>query len=392
MIKLSSNSNVVTINPNFETAISSGNIFADFFQNTFLYLPVASIVIALSLTILSTITLILSKNKQRLVSSLLVNWWDLSKSIIQFWGQTLFFVCHLIILGFHFLRLITLTTCSQIVEITYKLWKNFENKNNTTSTLGKPWFAIILTIMTLFVETTLFTITTTTFFTAVLIDISHFNISMWLTTPLIFLILGLFNLASYLLFTDFKLSYKTRNYIALSKIFFTQIVIYFLQITFLYKELANLILTEFYKLSGVFVSTSTLSLFIISSTLWGVIRYISWKNYAKIGCEYIFNLMKAEFPLPQNDLLFITKNEFEYGSLSNELVHKIKCETNTTKEKFDKAVIQFLLPILQIMASILNFLSMLLNAKQSINLPFDKKNETHKLRDLLENIKLKANK
>ena len=57
-----------------------------------LLLPVLAVITGCWLTIVSTLTVLFRQNRREFVTTLVITWWDLGKSVVSFWGGIINFL------------------------------------------------------------------------------------------------------------------------------------------------------------------------------------------------------------------------------------------------------------------------------------------------------------
>jgi hypothetical protein len=123
--------------------------------------------------------------------------------------------------------------------------------------------------------------------------------------------------------------------------------------------------------------------------VWFGIRSLSWFLFASHGTPTLMAIIQGKgvtiMPTGGSDKPRIL-------SLSGEFMNKIKQDMEWIKEKSEELLAAFMLPPLQVIASGINFLTLLITSKHLFELPFKTIEDIKKSTVLIESLSVKNNK
>lgn len=345
------------------------NSYQDFYitisKQLFLLLPMIAIGLALTISIPCLLSFVIRKNRMRLTSIFLVTWWDLFQSIISFWAGIMKFTFYLITSLFLLIKISAMFAWALLKDFALFPIRYEKQGQQNYFEIGIPWLAISLTIFTALIETLLLTMVTTAFFTALLIHASGVEFSLFITTPLMFLLLLFFTLSSYLLPCLLPKTIAKKDYSKITAIAFCQIVILSVEITFLYKTFTIAVL------QSLDIIPSTTFALLLATTLWLGIRLTTWVLYAKTGSHYLSRLIDNDTSLQEYKVIVLNTTQQAKKQMlqTNELILLLKKEFELIKKRNQMLSDLFILPPMQIVGALLNFFSILIKGEHSLNIP-----------------------
>ena len=90
-----------------------------FGKRIFLIMPVFAIILGCWISIACLLTVVIRQNRREFLTSLILTWWDLGKSIVMFWGGIIKFVFTFVVAVIEFLKITFLATWSLVQEIVF---------------------------------------------------------------------------------------------------------------------------------------------------------------------------------------------------------------------------------------------------------------------------------
>jgi hypothetical protein len=337
-------------------------------KRLFLLLPTLAIILGLWITIACVVTILFRKNRMEFVSSLIITWWDLFKSIFSFWGGTIKFVFILTVALLNVLKILLLGIWYVIQEVLFTPFKLMGKVGSKVISSNIPWIAVVLTIFWCIIEATIFTYVTTplvidTFSNITGDQLSEFAIRIPLFIFLLFIVLGSYAVMSTLVDTA-----KSKNIMALAGIVVIEIVVLFVEVMFLYREFVDALSpwlaqqSEGFEL-GIFWTLA------ISVFAWFGIRSVSWFLFASYGTPAIMAVIQGK-GLKLKESNTSTKEEIKPIEFSSDFMKKIKADTAWIELKGEVILGAFILPPLQVVAGAINFVTLLISNTHLFELPF----------------------
>lgn len=355
-------------------------------KRLFLLLPVLAIILGLWISIACIATIIVRQNRRQFITALFITWWDLGKSVVSFWGGIFKFI-YVFIGGFVGLfKVIVLGIWSMIQEIILMPLRLVGRVGQGVVKSSVPWIAVILTIFWCLIEGVIFTYVTTPLVIDTFSNITgeQFNenfIRIPLFIFLLFIVLG-----SYAVLSTMVDAVKSKNITAILGIGVIEIIVLLVEVVFLYREFVDSIVPWFAQYSenfelGIFWTLA------ISCFAWFGIRSLSWFLFAAHGTPTILSIIQGK-GLELSD----TETRFERNQpseLSSDFMRKIKADATWVQQKGEELLAAFMLPPLQIVASAINFCTLLVTGNHLFELPFKSINAIIDSKHLMENISSK---
>ena len=340
--------------------------FIMFVKRIFLLLPVFAIILACWASIACTLTVIFRQNRRQFLTSLLITWWDLGKSIVLFWGGIIKLVLVAAAAVAELVKVVFLSLWSIVGEFLFMPFRFIRSISQNVFGSPVPWIAVYMTIFWCVVEATIFTYVTTPLVTDVFLNITgeQMNIN-FLRIPL-FIFLLFVVLGSYAVLANFVESLKQKNIRSILGVGVIETVVLFVEVLFLYREFVDSLVPWFAQYSenfdlGVF---GTLS---IAAFVWFGIRSLSWYLFAAHGTPTILHLIQGK------GVVVLGRGEVPKSrliSVSPEFVERVKSEMGWIQTRAENLLSSFALPPLQVVAAALNFCTLLLNGTHLFKIPF----------------------
>ncbi|MEJ2195144.1 MAG: hypothetical protein P8X73_09855 [Ignavibacteriaceae bacterium] len=337
-------------------------------KRIFLLLPVLAIILGCWITIACIVSALFRKNRMGFISSLLITWWDLGKSIISFWGGMIKFAFIFVVALANLVKILLLQVWYIIQEILFAPFRFMGNLGNRVITSNVPMIAVALTIFWCLIEATIFTYVTTplvidTFSNITGEQLSEFVIRIPLFIFLLFIVLG-----SYAVLATLVEAAKLKNMTTLARIIVIEIVVLFVEVMFLYREFVDALSPWLAQQSdnfelGIFWTLA------ISCFAWFGIRSVSWFLFASHGTPAIMAVIQGKgLKLKEaNDEAAAKVPPVEFSS---DFMKKIKADTEWIEKKGEEIFGAFILPPLQVLAAAINFFTLLISSSHLFELPF----------------------
>ncbi len=352
-------------------------------KRLFILLPTLAIIGGCWLTIASFLTVIVRQNRREFVTTLVITWWDLGKSIMAFWGGIFSFIYTLSSASVALLKIVVLGIWSLIQDIILTPFRLIRNLVHNVVNADVPWIAVWLTLFWTLIEATIFTYVMTTLVIDTFSNITGEQLSEnFIRIPLFFFLL-IVVLGSYAVLSTFLDSVKSKNIGSIIGIGVLEIIVLFVEVIFLYREFVDSLVpwlaqySENFEL-GIFWTLA------ISTFVWFGIRSLSWVLFAAHGTPTILAVIqgkgikigKQDKPVPSNRLL----------GVSIDFMGKIKEDSDWVKKKSEEVVASFMLPPLQVIAASINFCMLLIRGGHLFETPFKNMDAIRESKDLTKNI------
>ena len=351
-------------------------------KRVFFLLPVLAIILGCWVSIACLLTVLIRQNRREFLTSLLITWWDLGKSVVYFWGGIVKFFLNLVAAVVELGKIIVLGLLSLLQEVVYTPFRLFRSISRNVLSSPVPWVAVYLTFFWCIIEAVIFTYVTTPLVVDVFSNITgeHLNINL-IRIPL-FLFLLFVIMGSYAVLSTFVSSFKTKNVSSILGIGVIESVVLFVEVVFLYREFVDSLVPWFAQYSENF-ELGIVGTLAVSCFVWFGIRSLSWFLFASYGTPTILHLIQGKGIIVFNQGEIVKTG---LRSISPEFIEKIKAEMNWMRKKGDELLSSLMLPPLQVIAAGINFCTLLLNSKHLFELPFKSLSSIASSRVLIETI------
>jgi hypothetical protein len=335
-------------------------------KRIFLLLPVFAVMLGCWVTIASVLTVIIRHNRRIFVLSLFINWWDLGKSIVAFWGGIFKFLFYLAagILGF--LKIFILAVWALIQEVIFMPFRLLGSAGRGLVRSSIPWIAVSLTLLWCLLEGVIFTYVMTPLVVDTFSNITGEQLSEGFVRIPLFIFLLFIILGSYAVLSNMVDAVKKKNVSAILGIGVIEIVALFVEVVFLYREFVDSLVPWFAQYSENFELGMFWTL-AIAGFVWFGIRSLSWFLFAEHGTPTILAIIQGKG-------LGIEKSEAPvrngYIAISSEFMGKIKEESIWLQAKGEELLASFMLPPLQVIAAAINFCTVLITSHNIFHIPF----------------------
>jgi hypothetical protein len=336
-------------------------------KRIFLLLPVLAVIFGSWVTILSVLSIIVRHDRRRFVLSLFMNWWDLGKAVVAFWGGVFKFVFFLAAGVLGLLKIFILALWSLIQEIIFMPFRILGTVGRGLVRSSIPWIAVFLTILWCLLEGVIFTYVMTPLVVDTFSNITGQQLTEGFIRIPLFIFLLFIILGSYAVLSNMVAAIKSKNISAIIGIGVIEIVALFVEVVFLYREFVDSLVPWFAQYSenfelGIFWTLA------IAVFAWFGIRSLSWFLFAEHGTPTILAIIQGKG-------LTLTKPESSakgngYMAISSTFMSKIKEDTNWLQAKGEELLAAFMLPPLQVVAAAINFGSVLITSHNIFNIPF----------------------
>ena len=347
----------------------------------FLLFPLLLFVCAIWCTQLSLYTLPFRSGRIKFASAMLVAWWDGARAVWLFWVGLIRAAIVLTGWAFTLARLAMNFLFEVFRRILIAPFSMSGKISRSYFKPGVPWIAFLLLIFWCLLEGTIFTYTLFPTVTEVLADMVGMEASRF-TGTVLFLFLFLLILGSFACLQAMVDTFRRREYKFILQIVAVEIFVMFFEVMFLYRELVDAITpwiaqqtSEQFQLGIGF----TLSVAIFG---WVGIRGMTWFLFGQFGTPPLLAIISRQ-PMMEAAAPELTQTWAQPAQWWRQPVNEFKQEIDWLHRKSDEVLEILALPVLQVLASALNFAMILLTAKPMFRLPVKSVKEVMEKRQML---------
>jgi hypothetical protein len=336
-----------------------------FLKRLFLLLPVLAFIAACWITIPALVTVIFRNNRQSFLISLIVTWWELAKSFFLFWGGIFHFVVELILVILGLFRIFLMMLWSIVVDVFFFPFKVLAVGVRGIMDATVPWIALVLTLSWCLIEAIIFTFVMTPLVTDVLYVATTKNLSETAIQIPLFIFLFFIVLASYAMLQSLFEVTQKRKVMAIIGMIFVELFVVLVEVMFLYREFVDALVPWFAQYAENF-NPGPVVIILVAVGVWFGIRSLTWFLFASKGTPFVLKIIRAEkWKIGPKTAAPKT----EYLSAASSLMNQIKGESEWLEKKGIDFLGALLLPPMQIIAAVINFIILLFTAKHMFELP-----------------------
>jgi hypothetical protein len=362
--------------------IHSSSAWAAIGKYLFLLFPLLLLLGALWCTQLSLYTVLFRSKRINFITTILLTWWDGVRSVWLYWVGLFRLV--VVVLGWIF-SVGRLAVKFLVVALKHILLAPFAMTGRMTKSFfrpGVPWIAFLALVFWCILEAVIFSFVLFPTISEVLMDIVGTDEVSGLTSPMLFIFLLVIIMGSFAALQALNDAIRTRKVKSIIQMVVIELIVMGFEVMFLYRELVDAITPWIVQQTGVRVGMFfTLT---VSSFGWIAIRGMTWFLFAQYGTPPLLALISRQ-PVEQarEGEREAAPDIQEISSWWRQPLQEFKNEIDWLHQKFNELLEFLTLPVLQVMAVILNFCTILLTSKPVFNLPFKSLRDVMDTREIL---------
>ncbi len=362
--------------------LHSSSAWAALGKYLFLFFPVLLLLGAFWCTMLSVYTLPFRSKRVNFVSTLLLAWWDAARAVWLFWVGLFRLV--IVVLGWIF-SVLRLAVKFVVVALKHILAAPFAMTGRMTKSFfrpGVPWIAFLILVFWCMLESGIFTFVLMPTISEVLMDIVGTEQVSPFTMPLLYVFLLILIMGSFAALQALADAIRTKKVKLVIQMVIIELIVMGFEVMFLYRELVDAITPWIVQQTGMRVGIFfTLS---VASFGWIAIRGMTWFLFAQYGTPPLLALIsRRPVEQPGEGVREAVPEAAELSRWWQRPIQDFKNEIDWLHRKFNELLEFLTLPILQVLAGILNFCMILLTARPVFNLPFKALKDVMDTREIL---------
>lgn len=333
-------------------------------------------------TQLSLYTVPFRSKRINFITTLLLSWWDGARAVWLFWTGLFRLIVVLIGWLFSVLRLILKFLVEFIKQIVTAPFTMTGQMTKSFFRPGVPWVAFLFLVFWCVIEAVIFSYVLFPTISEVLMDIVGSDKSSPMMMPMLYIFLLVIIMGSFAALQALTDAVQTKKVKLIIQMTIIELIVMGFEVMFLYRELVDAITPWIVQQTGVRMGIAfTLG---ISSMGWVAIRGMTWFLFGQFGTPPLLAII-ARRPIG-------TAGE-EQKKFSSDIpdtpqwwkkpIQEFKNEIEWLHKKFNELLEFLTLPILQVLAVILNFFMILLTARPIFNLPFKELKDVMDTREIL---------
>ena len=333
-------------------------------------------------TQLSLYTVPFRSKRISFITTLLLSWWDGARAVWLFWTGLSRLIVVLIGWLFSILRLILKFFVEFIKQIVSAPFTMTGRMTKSFFRPGVPWIAVVALVLWSMLEAVIFSYVPFPTISEVLMDIVGSDKSSPMVMPLLYIFLLIIIMGSFAALQALTDAVQTKKVKLIIQMTIIELIVMGFEVMFLYRELVDAITPWIVQQTGVRMGIGfTLG---ISSMGWIAIRGMTWFLFGQFGTPPLLAII-ARRPVGQagEEQKRFSSGIPETSQWWKKPIQEFKNEIEWLHKKFNELLEFLTLPILQVLAVILNFFMILLTARPIFNLPFKELKDVMDTREVL---------
>ncbi len=333
-------------------------------------------------TQLSLYTLPFRSRRINFITTLLLSWWDGARALWLFWTGMFRLIVVLIGWLFSILRLILKFIIEFIKQIVTAPFTMTGRMTKSFFRPGVPWIAFVSLVFWCMLEAVIFAYVLFPTISEVLMDIVGSDKSSPLVMPMLYVFLLIIIMGSFAALQALVDAVRTKKVKLIIQMTIIELIVMGFEVMFLYRELVDAITPWIVQQTGVRMGIGfTLG---ISCMGWIAVRGMTWFLFGQFGIPPLLAII-ARRPVGEatEEQKRFASNIPETPQWWRQPIQEFKNEIEWLHKKFNELLEFLTLPILQVLAVILNFFMILLTARPIFNLPFKELKDVMDTREIL---------
>jgi hypothetical protein len=316
------------------------------------------------------------------ITTLLLSWWDGARAVWLFWTGLFRLIVVLIGWLFSILRLILKFIIEFIKQIVTAPFTMTGRMTKSFFRPGVPWVAFVSLVFWCMLEAVIFAYVLFPTISEVLMDIVGSDKSSPMVMPMLYVFLLIIIMGSFAALQALTDAVRTKKVKLIIQMTIIELIVMGFEVMFLYRELVDAITPWIVQQTGVRMGIGfTLG---ISCMGWIAIRGMTWFLFGQFGTPPLLAII-ARRPVGQagEEQKRFVSDVPETPQWWKQPIQEFKNEIEWLHKKFNELLEFMTLPILQVLAVILNFFMILLTARPIFNLPFKELKDVMDTREVL---------
>lgn len=333
-------------------------------------------------TQLSLYTVPFRSKRINFITTLLLSWWDGARAVWLFWTGLFRLIIVLIGWLFSILRLILKFIVEFIKQIVTAPFTMTGRMTKSFFRPGVPWVAFVFLVFWCMLEAVIFAYVLFPTISEVLMDIVGSDKSSPMVMPMLYVFLLIIIMGSFAALQALTDAVRTKKVKLIIQMTIIELIVMGFEVMFLYRELVDAITPWIVQQTGVRMGIGfTLG---ISCMGWVAIRGMTWFLFGQFGTPPLLAII-ARRPVGQagEEQKRFASDVPETPQWWRKPIQEFKNEIEWLHKKFNELLEFMILPILQVLAVILNFFMILLTARPIFNLPFKELKDVMDTREIL---------
>jgi hypothetical protein len=335
-------------------------------KRIFLLLPLGAVVLGYWTTVLSVPTIVVRAKRRTFIGLVLVTWWDMARALFTFWGGVFRFLARLSISVLGACQMILVGLWATIQELIALPLRMIRSVGSNALQPGVPWIAVGMTLVWCVFEAIIFTYVMTSLVIDTLSNLAGTELTETAVRIPLFLFMLFVILGSYAVLSTWAGALRSRNWAGVVKIGVMELVAMFVEVVFLYREFVDALVPWFAQHTSGDFDLGIGGTLAIAGVTWLGIRSLTWFLFASSGTPTLMAII-ARQGIAARETTNGSQPGFRF--FSETFSTQLRNEFAWAGAEGERLLEAFLVPPMQVVASALNFVTLLVANKHLIDLP-----------------------
>jgi hypothetical protein len=318
-------------------------------------------------TILSLYTIPFRSGRGQFLTTLLMSWWDAGRCIWLFWAGMIRVIVALVGWFVASVRFILRMLKNFVIGLVRAPFTLAEHGSRQYFRPGMPWVAFLVLMLWSGVEATIFTFTLQPTLNEVFGSLTGFEPNPRVMAPMLWAFLFMLVAGSFACVHVMAEAIREKKVGAIVNMVIVESAVMFFEVVFLYRELIDAITPWIAQQSGGSVQLGIGAVLAFASFGWLGVRGMTWFLFGRFGTPALIAILSrkpsehdsaAPVPAPQQPDLWRGP------------INALKAETAWFHEEARRMLELLSLPVLQLLATALNFAMVVVQSRPMFTLPF----------------------
>lgn len=337
----------------------------DIGRRVFLLLPALVVIVGVWATMLSLYTIPFRSQRSRYVTSLVLSWWDAGRSIWLFWVGIARLVAMFVGWIWSGLRFVLRLAVLVIKGLTRPPLAALEWTSRRSFEAGVPWVAFALTALWSALEATVFTYVVLGTVVSVLGSVTGFAPGPYLVAPVLWVALLLLIAGSFASLEVLARAVQSRNVTRIVQMAVVQLSVMAFEVFVLYAELVDAV-TVWVAPTGEALRLGLVTTLVLATLGWVGVRSATWFLFGRAGSPAVRAVISRETVAFGEAVARVARPT----SVFREAVGALQAEVAWFRQQAHTLLELLSVPVLQLLATAINFLVVLVRSEPVFRLPF----------------------
>ncbi len=333
--------------------------------------PVLLLVAAIWVTMISLYTVPFRYGRIEFLTALVTSWWDAGRSVWFYWAG----IVRLAVVLVGWIWGILKTFVKLVAAVFKGAFKSPLLVLDWTSRKyfkpGVPWVAFLGLLFWAVIEGIIFTFTLTPTMIEVLAGITGYEPNPAVMAPILFIFLFFLILGSFACLHALADAFRQRKTLMILEMIFVELFVMFFEVIFLYRELIDAVTPWIAQQTGGQLQLGLVATLLLASFGWVGVRGMTWFLFGRYGTPALLAVLSRQTITRDEEAPRPAMAAPPPPDLWRGPITALKEETEWFKKEGREVFALISLPVLQLLAAAMNFITVLILARPMFSLPFN---------------------